>query len=154
VVSTLDDGGPAFAGEYSALLGDPGLGAGLPGQTPVPVGAAWVEQTVTVPDSPSATLSFWYRMVTYDVAQDAMRQVWDIFGVYIDGEMLFSDGNSTDSAPGERHETDWRRKALDMSPWRGQTVTLRFASWNGHDNAAGAEWYNTWTYLDDVYLVP
>ncbi len=154
VVDELDDASPAYAGQYSALLGDPALGDGSPGSAAIPVGSAWVEQTVPVPDSPTAELSFWYRMTTYDVAQDAARQVRDIFAVSIDGEIQFSDGNTEATTPGERHQIDWRRGSIDMSPWRGETVTIRLANWNGQYGGEGAEEYNTWTYLDDVYLVP
>lgn len=72
VVDRLDVGEPTptveppFAGRYSALLGDPGLGSGLPGpsHTPILVGSAWLEQVITVPDTASPRLSFWYRIMT------------------------------------------------------------------------------------------
>ena len=155
VVGTLDDGAPAYAGRYSAQLGDPTLGVGVPGSgATIPVGSAWIEQTVAVPNTASPELSFWYRIVTYDVAEDDLGGLWDIFAVYVDGERIFDDGNRATTVPGQRHEIGWRQQAIDMTPWRGKSINLRFASWNGHDNAPGADSYNTWTYLDEVYLVP
>jgi hypothetical protein len=154
VVDSLDDGTPVHAGRYSALLGDPSLGPAGSGGGTVPIGSAWVEQSVRVPDTAAPTLSFWYRMVSYDVAQDSLRNVWDIFGLYVDGELTFFDGNQSGGTPGSRYEIGWRSETVDMAPWRGQTVTLRFANWNGHDGINGSEKHNTWTYLDDVYLLP
>lgn len=149
-VSALDDGLPPHAGRYALQLGNPELGAALPGETPVPIGSAWVEQQVEVPDSPRAMLRFVYRVVTYDAAEDSLGTVWDVLGVTVDGEEIWSDGNRTVPDLGVRQEIGWRTASVPLSRWRGATVTLRFASFNGRDNAPGAEWYNTWSYVDDV----
>jgi hypothetical protein len=147
---------PAYAGRYSALLGDPSLGPGLPGQPGIPVGSAWIEQAVSVPDTASPRLSFWYRIITYDVARDALRQLWDFSAVNINNgdEPVFWDGNREPGTSQRRHDLGWRRGEVDLSPWRGQTVTLRFANWNGYSREPGAELYNTWTYLDVVQVEP
>jgi hypothetical protein len=145
---------PAYAGRYSALLGDPSLGPGLPGQPSIPVGSAWIEQAVAVPNTASPHLSFWYRMITYDVAQDNLRQSWDILAVEINGEPVFWDGNREPGTSQRRHDLGWRRGQVDLGPWRGQTVTLHFANWNGYSRGSGAELYNTWTYLDEVQVEP
>jgi hypothetical protein len=145
---------PAYVGRYSALLGDPSLGPGLPNQPGIPVGSAWIEQAVSVPDTASPRLSFWYRIITYDVAQDDRRHSWDIFAVEINGEEVFWDGNREPGTSQRRHDLGWRRYEEDLNRWRGQTVTLRFANWNGYSRGPGAELYNTWTYLDVVQVEP
>jgi hypothetical protein len=156
VVEQLDVGEPtpivepAYAGRYSALLGDPNLGDGLEGHPPIPVGNAWIEQAIQVPNTALPSLSFRYRIITYDVAQDALRQYWDIFAVEINGELVFWDGNKMPHTSQERHDLGWRAGEVDLSRWRGQTVTVRFANWNGYTPGAGADLYNTWTYLDEV----
>ena len=43
---------------------------------------------------------------------------------------------------------------MDLARWRGQRVTLNFANWNGAMRGPDAEWYNTWSYVDDVYVLP
>jgi hypothetical protein len=160
VVEWLDVGEPTptvelpYAGSYSALLGDPGLGEGLSGQQSIPVGSAWIEQAIQVPNTTSPHLSFWYRIMTYDVAQDALRQLWDIFAVEINDELVFWDGNQKPGTSQQRHDLDWQRGEVDLTPWRGQTVMLRFADWNGYSGKPGSELYNTWTYLDEVRVEP
>ena len=145
---------PAYAGRYSALLGDPSLGEGLPTQPGIPVGSAWIEQSIQVPSTGSPHLSFWYRIITYDVARDAVRQLWDIFALEINDELAFWDGNREPGTSQRRHDLGWRRGEVDLSPWRGQTITVHFANWNGYSREPGAELYNTWTYLDEVQLQP
>jgi len=145
---------PPYAGYCSALLGDPGLGEGLPTQSTIPVGSAWIEQAVTVPNTVSPRLTFWYRILTYDVARDALRQLWDIFAVEINGELAFWDGNREPGTSQRRHDLGWRHGEVDLSPWRGQMITVHFANWNGYSREPGAELYNTWTYLDEVQVQP
>ena len=160
VVEQLDVGEPtptiepAYAGRYSALLGNPSLGEGKPTQPGIPVGSAWIEQSIQVPNTASPRLSFWYRIITYDVAQDDLRQFWDIFALEINDEFVFWDGNPEPGTSQQRHDLDWRRGEVDLSAWRGQAVTVRFANWNGYSRGPGAELYNTWTYLDEVCLEP
>ena len=152
VVDQLDDGTAPIGGAFAALLGDPSLGPGHLGETPIPVGSAWVEQSVDVPASGVPKLSFAYRIVTYDMAEEPADTVWDELSVSIDGEDIYVDGNWTSTDLGVRHEIGWRTHSIDLSRWRGQTVTLRFASWNGRSGAPGAEWYNTWSYIDNVLV--
>ena len=145
---------PPYAGRCSALIGDPSLGEGLPGQQGIPVGSAWIEQAIAVPNTASPRLSFWYRVITYDVAQDAEDRWYDIFEVWVNGEQRFWDGNQVPGTSERRHDLGWRRAEVGLSRWRGQTVTVRFANWNGYSGEPGAELYNTWTYLDEVRVEP
>jgi regulation of enolase protein 1 (concanavalin A-like superfamily) len=161
VVEWVDVGEPTptielpYAGRYSVLLGDPSLGEGLPTQPGIPVGSAWIEQSIQVPNATSPRLSFWYRIITYDVARDAEERWYDIFEVQINGQQVFWDGNQRVQSSQRRNDLGWRRREVNLSPWRGQTVTVRFANWNGYQrDAPEADRNNTWTYLDEVQLQP
>jgi len=154
VVRELDDGLLPLAGQFAAVLGDPASGDGRPGGRPVPSGSAWIEQTVAVPNTAAPLLQFGYRLVTYDVAADDLGRARDAFRVEIDGQEAFQDGNRDTTVPGARYAIGWRNAQVDLSPWRGRTVVLRLANWNGRDPAAGAEAYNTWTYVDAVMILP
>jgi len=147
-------GPEALTGQCAALLGDPSLGAGLPGGNSVPVGSAWIEQVVTIPDTPGARLTFQFNMTTYDIMQDDMRKYWDLFTVHVDGDQVFEFGNALDSEPGQRRDFGWQEGTISLSQYRGQTVTVRLANWNGYSRGRGAEQYNTWTFVDDVYVLP
>ena len=63
IVTTLHTG-TVFSGTYSALLGDPALGDGGAGN--VPVGSAWITQTVTIPEGRTGILSLHYRLQGWD----------------------------------------------------------------------------------------
>jgi len=146
---------PPYAGRYSALLGDPSLGEGLPGQQGIPVGSAWIEQAIAVPNTASPRLSFWYRIMSYDVARDAEGRWYDIFEVQINGQQVFWEGNQRVHSSQRRNDLGWRWGEVDLSAWRGQTVTVRFANWNGYQRGAPeADRNNTWTYLDEVQVQP
>ena len=49
---------PIYAGHYSALLCDPNLGYVLPHHLLIPVGRAWMEQSIPVPRAASPRLCF------------------------------------------------------------------------------------------------
>lgn len=155
VVGAADDGTPPLVGQAALRLGDPGYGAGLPDQPGIPIGAAWVEQRVQVPDTKFAGLEFWYRMITFDVARDRQGRWYDVFEASVsDGgraTQAFLDGNFEPNTSRQRHDLGWRFGRIDLTPWRGRSVTVRFLNWNSIDpNAPEADRNNTWTYLDDV----
>jgi YVTN family beta-propeller protein len=146
---------PPYAGDYSALLGQPELGHGLPTDDPIPIGSAWIEQTIQVPNTASPHLSFWYRIMTYDVAKDDGGRWYDIFEVRINGHQEFWDGNQRVHSSQRRNDLGWRWGEVDLSSWRGQTVTVCFANWNGYQSdVPEADRNNTWTYLDEVQVQP
>jgi hypothetical protein len=109
---------------------------------------------VKVPDTAGAHLDFNYRMITYDIAQDDLRQIWDFFGVYIDGELVFSYGNTSSTVPGSRHEKEWTGEDVSLARWRGQEVELKLENHNGYSRGPAADRHNTWTFVDDVYVLP
>ncbi len=132
-------------GSQAALLGGDKSVYGCDGG--VPQGSAWMEQTVTVPSTGNPALSFWYRLYSFDKTAD--RALVDSFEVKIDGTIFFEDVLiwATDygcnlPAPNDR---GWRQETIDLSSYKGQTVTLRFEVWNRRD-----AYYNTWAYVDDV----
>lgn len=138
-----------------ALLGNPDWGAGYP--NPIPAGRAWIEQPVRVPDTAAPRLNFWYRILSYDIMGGTER-VWDRLDVTVNGEssVVFRDGSRR--SPGQQGILDdlgWKQGEVDLSRYRGQSVTLRFANWNQeYEPLDGFDLYNTWTYLDEVEVQP
>ena len=140
------------SGQWAALLGDPSLGSGLNGT--IPAGSAWVEQTIQVPDKDNVTLRFWYRFVSYDVQVGSSGTLWDSMDVTVNGTLVYRVGNPN-SQPGQRYDTGWvQTPALDLSAFRGQTVTVRIAVWNREYDGNGQDYFNTWAYIDDVTVSP
>lgn len=154
VVSTLSNGDPPHGGGYAALLGKPSEEYG----TNLPVGRGWVEQEFTVPSTGSPGLSFWYRIYTYDKAYSVTtKEFWDTFVVVIGGNVVFRDGYYGEWTTPSLRDLGWRQKSIDLTPYKGQAVRVRFSNWNDEtvferfgNNGEGA--YNTWTYLDDVVV--
>ena len=42
------------------------------------------------------------------------------------------------------YDTDWQQFTYDLSAYQGQTIEIRLV------NHTSDQWYNTWTYVDDV----
>jgi len=155
VIERLDNDEPAFAGRYTALLGQPELGSGTDGN--IPAGSAWIQQHIHVPDTPQPRLTFHYRVVSYDASLGSQGQLWDTLDVLIGEELVFRDDRGEGRPPGSqggRHDTRWQRGDVDLSRWRGQEVVLRFAVWNREYDSNGMDYYNTWAYLDEVQVEP
>lgn len=160
VVDSLDVGAPDPTtesprfGRYAALLGDPSFGPSLPTKSHMPTGSAWMEQTVIVPNTATPRLSFWYRIVTYDVATSAGHR-YDIFQLTVDGQEVFWDGNQIQGTSQRRNDLGWKQYTVNLSAWRGTQVTVRFVNWNGFDaSAPEADRNNTWTYVDQLEVTP
>jgi hypothetical protein len=146
-------------GGGAALLGSPAWNAACLGG--IPVGNGYIAQTITVPNQPNPTLTFFYHIYTQDwTGSTDLRSAppFDYFGVYAlgagmsgldDASHLFYDGNTVQSnGPGCTTPYDMglkRSPPLSLSQFKGQTVTLYFAVWNGGDS-----YYNTYVYVDDV----
>ncbi len=143
-------------GANSMLLGWPSYPCSSTG---VPLGAATIEQSFTVPNVPDGVgvkLEFNYVIYTQDGG--ASPQL-DRFEVYVDqgsgNQLVYSDGRADKSVscqnwyrlPG----SGWQTGSIDLiSPidYRGGTIKISFQNWNRVDG-----WFNTFTYLDDVELV-
>ena len=132
------------SGNFSALLGNPAYKC----RNGVPIGSAWLEQTVLVPSTASPELSFWYNILTHDTNL-VLSDTYDSFEVKINGSRVFLYMNSTESyGCNDLRDLEWRPKIIDLSSYAGMFITIRFENWNRLDN-----WYNTWTYVDDVEVL-
>lgn len=137
------------SGANAALLGNPSYAC----QNGVPIGEAYVAQTITVPPT-GGSLSFWYRVFTQDVVQGpSSGDLYDSFDVYVNvlddpGHLVYRDGNTNPSLAGCDHPTidlGWKSGSVNLDAYAGQSITLYFADENRRDHSL-----NTWTYLDDV----
>jgi hypothetical protein len=97
-----------------------------------------------VPQVTSPTLSLRYRIFSYDLDE------YDSFQVDINGQSVGQYGNTD----WERSDCDrgvwdsgWRSAQFDLSAYSGQTITVTLRNVNGMH-----EWWNTWTYVDDVAI--
>jgi len=135
-------------------------------------GSGWIEQAFTIPNTPAPRLSFRWRMFTWDHVQNAAGFRFDALVVSLhDGRIeaateLWREGNREGPSglpsidPNQRiRDLGWRQASIALPDrFRGQTMVLRFASWNDEDEYLkgnrdrGA--YNTFTYVDDVAVVP
>ncbi|MCD6291099.1 MAG: hypothetical protein J7M34_11395, partial [Anaerolineae bacterium] len=118
----------------------------------VPVGAAVISQTITVPSLTMGSqphLSLWYHIFTYDVMYSENRKrYYDTFEVTIvDGDeeyLVLRDGNPTQEY-GQLKDLGWKFATIDLRRFAGHTITIRLSNYNRWDNLL-----NTWTFVDDV----
>ncbi|MBP1231564.1 PKD repeat protein [Arthrobacter sp. PvP102] len=130
--------GTAHSGSGSALLG---VASGSE-----PLGDSSLSQSISVPLTGTSILSFWYQPHTTDAVcsgNNRKKCRWD----WMEGQVRGSTGGIlTTLFKLNSNSGTWTRVTADLSPFRGQTVTLWF---NVHlDGAVPAD--NTWMYLDDV----
>jgi len=137
---------PKHSGAYAARLGNPAYACdgGVP-----PDSAAWMVQTVRVPDTTNPQLSFWRRIYSQDNA------TWDYLRVVVrdtsghEREELMREGAPP---PGGDCETTWdsgwQHRTFSLAAYRGQQVQLYFE--NRVTDTEG--WYNTWSIVDDVEI--
>lgn len=141
------------SGRYSALLGDPTSVDKCEGN--VPVGSAWVEQTVVVPAYViSPTLVFGYNIFTQD-KNPYLEDEYDRFNVWIDNTLVFSDARRTDpygcDLDSEDLDLDWRKGEVALDSGR---IRIRFENESTSDYGLDTGWYNTWTFVDNVRIEP
>jgi len=127
-------------GQCYAVLGSPDYKC----EGGVPVGEAWIEQSFQVPETISPTLSLKYLIFSYDLID------YDFFQVEVNGQSVGRFGN-TDWSESDCDrvvwDSGWRSSEFDLSAYRGEIVTVTLENVNGTH-----EWWNTWTYLDDVEI--
>lgn len=135
-------------GSQSALLGKPELGSGNTGG--IPVGSAWITQTVTLPSSRPIFLRFWYRMFSHDTKM-SQGQPQDTLDVSVNGTLVRQEGNTTGSyGQPTPWDSGWTCAEINLSSagfLPNQTGTLRFEVFNRRDG-----FYNTWSWLDDIAI--
>jgi hypothetical protein len=108
-------------------------------------GSAWIMQEVAVPPGAGPhTLSFWYRLVTYDRIGEAFFQMElrDSSGGLL--RRLVKKGWTGIIPPLQGVDFGWKHKTFDLSVYQGQTVQLWF------ETKQAALGYGTWTFVDDV----
>ncbi len=134
----------AHCGNWAALLGEPGYSCDN-----VPVDSAWMSASFLVPNTNSPSLTFYYRTLTYD-SNPGLTNKFDSFDVLVAGSLGFRYANQIDVLScSTLRDSGWQRKTIDLSAHRGQNITIKFENHNRHDN-----FYNTWTYIDDITLRP
>jgi hypothetical protein len=129
----------------------------------VPVDASgFIWQSVTLPPldcDQGLVLAFWYQIEGYDAMEayeSGIKRLFDSFDVHIRDmngnplRMVLRDG-SPFVPPKENpplRNLGWRQALIDLTPWAGQRVQIRFEMWNRRD-----PWLPTWVYIDDVRLL-
>lgn len=110
-----------------------------------------IAQTVQVSDIPYPKLEFDYCMYSYDVMEGPFsRDIYDIFAIAVNDLYTYTwrTGN-----PGPNLGNPWMsepsrkaiRQSIDLSDYRGKTVTLFFLVWNQIYPEL-----NTWVYIDNI----
>lgn len=135
-------------GSFSALLGDPGYEC----EGGVPIGSAWVEQTIYVPRRGPHRLAFRFHIVTQDTNPNEVdKEKYDSFDVKINNKLVFDAMRRSEEYGCEKppYVVIWQEKVLDISSeYHGRQVNIRFEVRNSPDG-----WYNTWAYVDAVRLI-
>jgi hypothetical protein len=139
------------SGSYAALLGNPAY----PCDGGVPLGSAWLQRTFMVPSSGVSTLRIWYRIWSEDtLAADQ----FDRFEIWVNGSFAFRDGNDSGifGCDNDPQSDGWEYYDVDVTDLTGTNITLRLENWNwSYDpTSPGYDWFNTWTYVDDIQLLP
>ncbi len=171
IASALIIGG---AGAWAALLGSPDYGDSITPTADLHVPAnsfASISQVVTLPslyDMPAPALSLWYHIFTYDVvlgcSASNQGQLFDSFDVYLVDPVTGShlampvrDGNFDCAsylayyyAHGQTPPlvTIAIQRTVNLTPLAGRSVILELRNSNRRD-----EYYNTWTYVDQVSVI-
>jgi hypothetical protein len=134
----------AHSGSWAARLGNPGYSC-----TGVPLGSAWMRTSLSVPDTVTPTLTFWYRTLTYDANPDLTGE-FDSFDVRVAGDLSFRYANQINELScSTLYDSGWQQMTIDLSAYRDQNVTIEFQNYNRKDS-----FYNTWTFVDDITLLP
>lgn len=137
-------------GDNFALLGNPDYPCGPDG---VPLGFASLEQTFSV--APDVTkLAFDYVVWSQDASVDEKYDRFEVY-IWVEGEQMpgtpaYYDGNTINEGLGcdtwwRVPEAGWKTGEIDLTPYRGEMVTVAFRDYSRYDG-----WYNTYVYLDNV----
>jgi len=129
-------------GQCYAVLGSPDYKC----EGGVPMGEAWIMQSfqVSATIAASPTLSLRYRVFSYDL------DTQDWFQVQINGDLIGQFGNPSGNVPScdlGPWDSGWQTVEFDLGRYKGQSVEVLLSNVNGK-----YEWWNTWTYVDDVRI--
>ena len=125
-----------------------GRGSALLGVTSgrEPAGDSSLAQTITVPSTGNTSLSFWYQPNSDDRTcggTTACQRDW------MEGQVRSSTGATLRTLFKLNNDRgSWTRVTADLTPFKGQQVSLWF---NVHLNGPNPN-DNTWMYLDDVVV--
>ena len=148
--SGLEEGeGATPYGKRAMHLGDPTLGKGADGG--LSEGTAWVEQRIRVPDTQGARLVFMRRLVTHEpitTGEGDDLEEGDSLDVLVEGERRARIGAPTEHEAGTAFDEGWAETAVNVSAWRGQEITVRFALVQPNDT------HNSWAWVDRVGVRP
>ena len=136
---------PALSGRYSALLGDPGIGAGDKGNLPVG-GQAEIYQTIVVPSRGTSMLFFQYRVESYDGHRYDKFEVWIRDNAGSDPELVLSHQFGND--PGIPKSVQGEGRFSLHPTYSGKTIQISFRVMNGVNR-----YWNTWAYIDQVIIM-
>lgn len=137
---------PGYSGSFSAGLGESYMEQpGLSGAN------STLSQTVALP-APSAVSNLALRFAYFiDTEQPAPSNTGDPYSYDKFEVLLFeADGTRHDLLTDWTGGTAWTQRALDVSAYRGQTVTIYFNVWQSQASAS----YPTVAYVDDVRIWP
>ena len=103
-------------------------------------------QVIDVPRAGHPILHVWYRIYSYDIVP------FDYFAI----DIAVCPGGAPERLrtlgsvywTGTRWDSLWRDAEIALDNYRGQAIEIKL--YNAMTNDDG--WYNTWTYVDDVYL--
>lgn len=135
------------------------LGATTADNTAHEQGEAWLRQPVYVPTNSVTQVTFWYRLLSYDVAVGAAQngaREWDPLEVYLNGQEVLQDGYvwtpewqawHGPPLPASPKDMGWKQGVLDLTTYAGQVVTLEFRVSNRQGPVD-----NTWVYLDEAKM--
>ncbi len=139
-ISTAD----VYEGTYAARLGSPSYAC----TSGVPVGSAWLEKTISIPDEWVSTLRIYYRIWSEDKLDG---DLYDRFQILMNGTRLMADGNQTGifDCTNPPQSAGWEYFDIDVLAYRGLDITLRLENLSTPDG-----WYNTWTYVDAIKFLP
>ncbi len=138
------------------------LGATTSDNTKHKQGEVWLNQPIYVPAGDLTQVTFWYRLLSYDVSVGSAQNgylEWDPFEVYIDHHEVFQDGQTFSdewyawylNSPASPRDMGWKQGVIDLTPYAGQVVLLEFRLPNNRDAVdRDREVDNTWVYLDDI----
>jgi Leucine-rich repeat (LRR) protein len=137
-----------LSGARAAVLGNPDETCSL-GNSPRR-GDSWISQVIEVPNTAAPRLELWYHIFTWDL-NSRLSDEFDRFEVWVNNNRIHRDANGDGVYGCGRPPTDlgWRRFSYDLSAYRGQQITVKLSNVVWPDEA-----YNTWTYVDDVQVVP
>jgi adhesin/invasin len=137
------------------------LGATTDDNTAHALSQAWLRQPVQVPQTGLTQITFWYRLLSYDVsvgAADYGYPLWDPFQTALDEQTVLQDGYPWTYAwqtwyvgppsPSSPKDMGWKQGVLDLTPYAGTIIAVdfRLPNWQAAVD-------NTWVFIDDVVMV-